>query len=722
MSDTTSKTKDDELLREAKERFKAGRDWEGDFNTLFTSDLKFVRADPDNGYQWPDSLRNSRQSDRKPCLTINKTRLQCLMIINDIKESLPAIKIRAVGGEASYDSAQVYEGMARHIQYQSNAPDAYKTATEFQVWTGIGYWRVVTEYADEDSFDQEIFIRRIRNPQSVTLDPNIKETDGSDAKWGFIHDDVPRKEFNRKYPKYKDLVGDGSFGESDEWCNLDNVRVAEYYYTEYKSDELIAMPVPDGVGGVQMTTIRKSVLMDSNPELAKMVLADKGIQRRPIESPSIKWCKIAGDCIVERSDWVGSTVPIVRIVGEECVIEGKLDRKGHVRNIKDPQRMYNYWSSSATEHVALQTKTPYIADDRAIEGYETIWETANTENHAVLPYKSTDQNGNPIPAPQRAEPPVMSSGYMQGMQVAAEEMKMASGQNDALMGAPSNEIAGVAIKRRAKQGETATSHFRDGLATGIRYTGKILIDIIPKVYDTKRVIRILAEDSSDDTVTIDPEQKEPMVEKEKPGGEGVERIFNPGAGKYEVIADTGPSYATKREEAFAAMSDLAAQNPQFLGLAGDLYMLSADFPLADELAERFKRSIPANILGEGPSPELQQAMDNIKNLQAQLASAMDLSASKEKEADDKAKQTEIKSYSAITDRLDKLFTHIEKLGTLPDIGIVEAQTMVAAASQPTPIESQPAPDMGMLPPPGAQPGMQPDMSQGMQQPGIPPLQ
>lgn len=712
MSDTNSPNKDDDLLREAKERFQAGKDWEGEFRTLFTADLKFVRADADNGYQWPDNLRTARQDDKKPCLTINKTRQQCLMIINDIKESLPAIKISAVGGEASYESAQVYEGLARHIQYQSDAADAYKTATEFQVWTGIGYWRVVTEYADDESFDQEIYIKRIRNPQSVTLDPNIKETDGSDAKWGFIHDDVPRKDFERKYPKFKDIVGNGQFADSDDWCNKDVVRVAEYYYTEYKSDELIAMPVPDGVGGVQITTIRKSVLMEQNPDLAKMVLADKGIQRRPIETPSIKWCKIAGDKIVERSDWLGSTVPIVRIVGEECVIDGKLDRKGHVRNIKDPQRMYNYWSSSAVEHVALQNKIPYLADDRSIEGYETIWETANTENHAYLPYRSTDQNGNPIPPPIRTDAPVMSAGYMQGMQVAAEEMKMVSGQNDALMGAPSNEIAGVAIKRRAKQGETATSHFRDGLATGIRYTGKIIIELVPKIYDTPRVIRILAEDGSDDTVKIDPQQQQPMIKQEKPGGEGVERIFNPGAGKYEVVADTGPSYATKREEAFAAMSDLAAQNPAFLGLAGDLYMLSADFPLADELAERFKRSIPANILGEGPSPELQQAMDNIKNLQAQLASAMDLSASKEKEADDKAKQTEIKSYAAITDRLDKLFAHIEKLGTLPDIGILEAQTMVAAASQPTPVEEQPA--MNMLP--------SPDMPPDMQQMGIPPLQ
>lgn len=486
--------KDEELLVEARARFKRCEDWEGDFRKLFTEDLKFVNADSDNGYQWPEAMRLQRTEDAKPWLTINKTRQHALMVINEAKENKPSVKVNAVGGDASYDSAQVYEGVIRHIEYQSNAGDVYDTALEFQVKAGIGYWRVMTEYVGDDSFDQEIYIRRIRNPLSVYLDCDIKEIDGSDAKYGFIFDDMKRKDFERKYPAHKDDISPGTFGQYSDWLGKDLIRVAEYYYVTYKKDTLIALPLPDAQGNEQLTMITLSELKQAMPDLAKVAMADKTIQKRTIQRPSVDWCLIAGDKIIDRSQWPGSTIPIVRVVGEEMIIDGKLDRKGHVRNLKDPQRMYNYWSSSAVEHVALQTKTPYLADTRAIEGFESIWATANTENHAYLPYNSTDEQNQPVMPPSRQEAPVMSAAYMQGMQVAAEEMKMVSGQNDALMGAPTQEIAGVAIARRQKQADRSTMHFRDNLAKAIRYTGKIFIDVIPKIYDTPRTIRILAED------------------------------------------------------------------------------------------------------------------------------------------------------------------------------------------------------------------------------------
>lgn len=677
--------KDQEILIEAKARFHRAKEFEDDFRKLFVDDIKFCNADSDNGYQWPDAIRRQRQDDAKPLLTINKTRQHALMVINEAKENRPSVRVNAVGGDASYDSAQVYEGVIRHIEYQSNAADAYDTALSYQVEGGIGYWRVVTDYAGDDSFDQEIFIRRIRNPMAVVLDQDIKEVDGSDAKFGFIFDDMRREDFDREYPRYKDIVGSGGFGDYDEWCTKDTVRVAEYYYVSYEKDTLIALPLPDGQGGMRVETVKLSELRESMPELAKVAMEDKTIQRRTIQNPTVEWCLIAGDTIVERSRWAGTTIPIVRVVGEEKIIDGKLDRKGHVRNLKDPQRMYNYWSSSAVEHVALQTKTPYLADARAIEGFESIWETANTQNHSYLPYNSVDEQGQPIMPPSRQESPQMSAGYIQGMQAAAEEMKMVSGQNDALMGAPTQEIAGVAIQRRQKQAGRSTMHFRDNLAKAIRYTGKILIDIIPKIYDTPRTIRILAEDGSDDSVQIDPNQQAPMVERPKQDGtEGVDRAFNPAMGKYEVIADSGPSYGTKRDEAFDAMTAIAAQNPSFLGIAGDLYMRAADFPMADELAERFKNSIPPNILGEGPSPELQEAQAQIQQLQAQLQAAMQAAADNDQKAEDKAMKNEIDAFRATTDRLEAL---LEKLDPV-QAALMAQQAVTAALSDPTPMIEQ----------------------------------
>lgn len=708
---------DEDLLCEAKKRFEEGMNFEGDFRKLFTEDLKFVKADPDNGYQWPDSMLQARTGDDRPALTINKTRQHCLMVINEAKEAKPSIKLRATGGDASYESAQVYEGLARHIEYQSNAADAYDTALEFAVWSGIGYWRVVTEYAGDDSFDQEIYIRRIRNPLSVVLDPMCKEADGSDAQWCFIFDDMTREVFDRKYPKFKDKVSDGSFGTGTEWLGEDNIRVAEYYYTEYTNDWLYAVPMPDGVGGEQVTTMTGTELRQINPEFAKAVTSDKGIKKRKVQQPKILWCLIAGDTVIDRSEWAGTTIPVVRVPGEEALVDGKLDRKGHVRNLKDPQRMYNYWASSAVEFVALQGKSPYLADTKSIEGLESYWETANTVNHAYLPYNSVDDQGKPLAPPQRLPAPQMSQAYLQGMQSSAEEMKMVSGQNDPLMGAPSNEISGVAIGKRAKQGDRATMHFRDSLGKGVRRTGKILIEIIPRVYDTARTVRILAEDGSDDTVKIDPNQQEPMTETPKDPNDseaGVDRAFNPARGKYEVVADSGPGYASKREEAFDAMVQLAAMNPQFLQIAGDLFMRSADFPMAEELAERFANSIPDAIKGIGPSPQLQQAQQQaqqlqqqIQQLQGQLSAAMQTAADESARADDKAKNTEINAYKAVTDRLKDF---MDVMGPMQAQFLAQQATQ-AAVADPTPRmeDQQNAPRMAPDP-----------MTQQIQPPAIPP--
>lgn len=699
---------DDKLVTEAHDRFKRCQDFESDFRVLFTDDLKFVNADSDNGYQWPESMKSRRDTDAKPCLTINKTRQHALMVINEAKENKPQVRVSAVGGDASYESAQVYEGVIRHIEYQSNATDAYDTALDFQVKTGIGYWRVVTDYVNDKSFDQDAFIRRIRNPLSVYLDPDIKEEDGSDATFGFIFDDMSRKEFDRTYPEHKTSVGSGVFGDYSEWCSEETVRVAEYYYIDYTKDTLIALPMPDGQGGEQTTMVPLSELRQTMPDLAKVVLKDKTIRRRDVQVPTVQWCLIAGDKIIDRNTWLGKTIPIVRVVGEETLIDGKLDRKGHVRNLKDPQRMYNYWTSSAVENVALQTKAPYIAGARSIEGYETIWESSNTETLAYLPYNDIDDQGQPLVPPQRVDPPVMSSAFLQGMQSAAEEMKMVSGQNDPLMGAPSNEISGVAIGRRAKQSDRATMHFRDNLGKAVRYTGKILIDIIPKLYDTPRVIRILAEDGSDDSVKIDPNQQQPMTETPKQDGtDGMDKAFNPAMGMYEVVAEDGPSYATKREEAFDAMTGLAAAAPQFLGLAGDLYMRAADFPMADELAERFANSIPDSVKGIGPSPEMQQLQQQLdqanqqaQGLQAQLGAALQAAADADSRADDKDKANEINAFKASTDRLEALLSKLDPL----QAAAVAQGAVLAAMADPTPIDaSQPGPSA----PPQSAPPMAP---------------
>ncbi|HDY5976174.1 TPA: hypothetical protein RQ910_004308 [Pseudomonas aeruginosa] len=682
--------KEDEIVQEAKERFKYALDFEDSFRKLFVDDLKFCNADSDNGYQWPNDLRKNREIDARPCLTINKTRQHVLLITNDAKQNKPSVKVQATGGDATYEAAQVFEGVVRHIEYISNAQDAYDTALEHQVQGGVGYWRVVTDYVDDESFDQDIFIKRVRDPLCVLIDPDAKEADASDAKWGFVFDNLKKEDFKRKYPKIE-VGNDAPLGEGSDWVTEDHVRVAEYYRCEYVKDELIALPVPDEFGGSTIQMIKAS---EMPADILKAIRGDESIQRRPIQRKTWKWYLIAGGKIVDKKDWPGDTLPIVKAVGEEMIIEGKLERKGHVRNLKDPQRMYNYWTSSAVEQVALQGKQPYIAAAEAIEGFENCYETANVQNYSYLPYNGVDEQGNQIPPPVREQPPVMAAAYINGMQIAGEEMKMVSGQYDPAQGDNPLDQSGVAIRMQQRKSDGATYQYTDNLAKAVRRTGKILIDLIPKIYDTKRVIRILAEDGTESEVTIDPELQQPMIEEQGPD-ETVNRIFNPSVGKYDVIADTGPSYATRRDEAFEAMSMMMQSDPEFKTVAGDLYFRTANFPMAEELAERFSRLIPDNIKGEGPPPELVQAQQTIEQLQGQLSESLRALADLQRDMNDKSDSNKINEYKAITERMDKLLAHIEAGNTALNMDIL-TQTEVAAAQDPMPIPET-APDVGAQP-------------------------
>jgi len=495
---------DGRIVAEAKRRFGSCQEWESTSRKLFWEDVKFANGDSDNQYQWPGSIYRNRDIEDRPCLTINKTRQHNLQIINDGRQNKSTVKIRPLGNEASYEAAEIFEGLVRHTEYISNAQDAYDTARKFQVEGGIGYWRIVTDYVGDDSFDQEIYIRQIKDPSSVYLDKNISEKDGSDARYGFIFDDMSLEEYRLAYPDDKMLSSTSTLGNTSTvgWITSDTIRVAEYYRKTKKKDRLITFTDPNT--GAK-TVIRASKLPK---EVSDAVIDDPATKHRVIDEDVVEWYLIAGEKIIDRAIWPGKYIPIVRIIGEETIIDGKLDRKGHTRNLKDPQRQYNYWTSASVEFAAMQSKTPWITPAKAIEGFETFWGNANRQNYAYLPYNHMDDTGEAIPAPTRQQPPSISPAYIEGMKISQQEMMMVSGQQQANFGEPGNEKSGKAINARQRQGENATYHFIDNEAIGLRYTGKILIDLYPKIYDTEnRVIKVIGEDGTETSVLIDPNAK-----------------------------------------------------------------------------------------------------------------------------------------------------------------------------------------------------------------------
>ncbi len=648
--------KDRDDLKEARERFKRGQKFQSTANTNWLNDYKFAEADSYNMYQWPEEIATPRELADEPCLTINKTRQHNLQIINDSKQNKPGINVRPVGNQATFGAAQALSGLIRHIEYQSNAQTHYDTATEFQVKAGIGYLRLLTKYADDTTFDQDIFIEALPNPLAVVMDPEAKQKDKSDQNWCFIFENQDKEEFDRRNPDLKndpEIGGTSVLGEDemDGWYSNQKIRKAEYYRVVYKDDELIRYD--------NKVTGEPDILFLSQipSQIRSAILSDPETKRRPVQRKTVEWIFIIGQKIVERRVWIGATVPVVPVIGEETIIEGKLDRKGHTRALLDPQRMYNYWSSTAVYYGALQTKIPWIAPAQAIEGYENYWNTANRINHAVLPYNAYDDAGQQLPPPERTQPPVPAPVALQGMQTASVEMMLVSGQYEAGMGAQGNERSAKAIDKRQRQGENATYHFTDNQAIAIRSIGKQILEIIPKIFDTPRIVQILAEDNEPFEVQIDPQAKQAFLLQDAESKEEAVRILNPNIGKYEVMVDVGPAFATKREEAFNAFTLILTQAPHLVPIIGDILFKAGDFPLADEAATRLRRLVPKEALGLGPSQNEQALMGQIEQLKSVLSAMLDELAKASVQLKNKGEEIEVKDYQAHTERLKVVSDH-----------------------------------------------------------------
>jgi hypothetical protein len=619
-------------------------------------DLKFYAGSPDNRWQWPADVLATRGSvqgqtiNARPCLTVNKLPQHVRQVTNDQRQNRPSGKVIPADDHADVEVAEIFNGMVRHIEYISDADVAYDTACENQVSYGEGYIRILTEYCDENTFDQDIKIGRVRNSFSVYMDPTIQDPTGADAKWCFITEDITKDEYTRMYPNSAPITTLQTLGVGDQnlsqWLMEDTVRVADYYYVDYDKATLNLYPG-------NMTAF------EGTPE-DKQLKAIYGRPKKSRESDrvKIKYCKINGYEILEERDWAGKYIPVVRIVGNEFEVDGRLYVSGLVRNAKDAQRMYNYWVSQEAEMLALAPKAPFIGYGGQFEGYENQWKTANTTNWPYLEVNPdvTDGQGAVLPLPARAQPPMASSGLLQAKAGASEDIKASTGQYNASLGMGSNERSGKAILARQREGDVGTYHYGDNLARGVRHIVRQLVDLIPKIYDTQRVARIIGIDGETKMVKIDPMQQEP-VKKIVQDDIVIDKIYNPNVGKYDVVVATGPGYATKRQEALEAMAQLLQGNPNLWAVAGDLFVKNMDWPGAQEMAKRFAKTIDPKLMADGDKPpELQAAEQQIQAMGQEMEQMYQMlqNVGKSIEAQDMQRkdfEATVKAYQAETQRI-----------------------------------------------------------------------
>lgn len=599
-------TNDDDIIEEAKafrenciaynsENVKAAKD-----------DLKFLAG---GDGQWNDAEVASRISSGRPIITINKLPTFLHQVTNDQLENQSSIKVHPVDDDADVETAKVISGLIKNIEYSTNADVAYDTAVNFAASIGFGYYRLVTDWVDENSFDQEIKFERIANPFSVHFDYASKAIDGSDQYRCLIETAVELKAFKAEYPKSK--IDGNSFVDND-WIKDNEIIIGEYYRVECTPDTLLLLS--NGETGL------KSDLAGELPEGVTV------LKSRPSEKRKVMLYKMTGAEILEKTEIKCRWIPVFPVYGNEINIDGKVIRSGILRNAKDPAKLYNYFWTSAAEEINSRTKTPWVMAEGQDEGHENEWRYANRVTLSRLIYKPTMYNGQLVPPPQRQPMADFPSGLMGMAMQANDDIKATTGLFDASLGARGNATSGRQELAQQRQGDLANFHYTDNANKTKRHCGRCILDMIPFYYDAERVVRILGEDGEFNHAKINTPNPNPEVDAQTGA---IKRVLNDmSIGTYDVTISTGPSYQTQRQESAESMLAMAQNYPALMETAGDIVVKNLDWPNAEEVSERLKRAMPPELTAdpdEEPQqlpPEAMQAMkqdhEQMQMLQQQL--------------------------------------------------------------------------------------------------------
>jgi hypothetical protein len=618
-----NKASDDDVLKEARDAFSQCQDAERDNRKTALDDIKFARE----GEQWPSDIVKQRQQEGRPCLTINKMPAFIRQVVNDARQNKPSIKVHPADSGADPETAEVMNGLIRNIEYTSNADTAYDTATECAVSGGFGYIRVGLDYAYDDSFDMDITINRVSNPFSVYGDPNSRAADSSDWDVAFVVDRLSFKQFETEY-KGSEKVNwdDDSWTElkGSDWIDDKTVQVAEWW-TREKIDRPIVL--------LQNGAVLDREELENDEDL--QILLQTGMLQvhgeRMAKSCKVKQRTMSGVEVLEDRDWLGKYIPIIPVYGDEFDIEGKRFFRSLIHNGVDAQRMFNYWRTTSTELVALAPKTPFIGPVGAFNTDMAKWNSANKQSHPFIQYDPAALKG--APPPQRI--PLdggIAAGALQEALNASDDMKAVIGLYDASLGAKSNETSGKAILARQREGDVSTFHFIDNMARAIRHTGRVLLDLIPKVYTSERIIRVIGEDGSQEARTVNT--KEPVEQTDKKGKTFL-AMHDLTAGKYDLTVTTGPSFTTRREEAAMQMTEMIRAFPQAAPVVGPHLAKNLDWPGADEIAEELE-AVKSGQIPEQAQKQMEELAQKVEKLEQENLSLKVDTTVEAKKAQDQA--------------------------------------------------------------------------------------
>lgn len=585
--------KSKQFLETARKRFAAAEEAERRIRDEYLKDLYFVA-----GEQWDDAVLEERRQQRRPALTFNSLPTFVQQVANEARQSKPSVKFSPVDSASDLDTAKIYEGIARHIQYRSKADIAFEEALVYSTAGSFGYVGLTTDYVRDNSFDQEIRFRQFPEPLSVygVLIPSCRR---ERVPWAFVVEDISEDEFKERYPgsELASLSWDSARNLCD-WVGEKTVRVAEYWYTETKRRKLLLL-----TDGTQL-------YRDEVDDVPKEAIE----KERDVLQRTVKMCVTNGLEILDETEWAGDCIPIFAVLGRVLVIDGVPQVFSLVRFMRDPTKLVNIYKSAIAENIGKANRTQVIGYKGQFEGVERMWQESNVRNLAYLEVNPLTINSNLAPLPQihQFEPAIQALSVAAAQEI--DDLKRISGIYDASLGSEGNEKSGIAILRRQNQSSVTNLHFIDNLKRAQEEAGCALGYLIPRVYDTARQVRIMGEDEKERVVTVNA----PAVDPET--GEQTNYLLE--ADKYDVAVSTGPTYATKRQEAFDLLTQISQAYPQLVQVGGDIIFRNSDIPGADELADRLKKTLPPGLADDDKAqqipPEVKAQLDQAGQIINQL--------------------------------------------------------------------------------------------------------
>lgn len=692
----------------ALERYRDARDYMRENHERMREDLRF--SNPAAPEQWDESAKEVRKG--RPCLTFDRTGQFRSQVVNDARQNKPGINTIPANSEASQDVADTLDGVIRHIEYVSRAAIAYDWAIECAANIGLGWMRVIPQVMRPETNEQEVRILRVVDPLSIVIDPNCTEPDGNGAMYGFAETVMTTAAFKKAYPKASTQSFEGATG----WFQDKAVRIAEDFEITESSQNRVLAVTPEG----ETLDVAEDEFWGKVRELGyqpQVIGTYKGTKRNQ------KWRKMSGCEILEETDFPSIYLPLIPVIGNESWIDGKRYLCGMTRRMMDSQRAYNYERSAFIESVAMQPKAPIMAAAESLEGYESEWAKLNQGNPAVLPFNAFGEDNQPLPFPQRLSPPAFPVAFAQGGQIAFDDMQAAVGMNRSSLGQQSNAVSGRAKLADKKEGDTANFHYIDNLSRSIEQLGRVVVDMIPRVYDTARIARIVGLDGKQDFVKFDPEQ--PQAARKE--GKRVISI-NPNIGAYDVRVKVGPSYTTVREEAAQNIIGISQGNPQLAAALAPLLVKMTDMPDAEKVSKVALALLPPNVQqayaeeGGDIPPEIKAQMDSMKQQIEQMGQALE-NAQKEldgheldrikiiSDQETHERDAEIKRYEAETNRMKVLGAGMSIEQLMP---IVQQLVRDTLRTQIEPDSQQPLPQPPVL----EQEPQQDEMTSDMQLPPI----